>query len=162
MVGGAKFARELATLFEQADAMALANQPARTDPSGNVIGVDPVLGPEQMAFFNPVNLFKLRNPKNEFLVDQASDDCYYVVASAYDYAAFARQQRTLLWRTRMTVNSRGVSQVQSLPTLITTAAPYFGRDMLESEVIVKRAREGEITIGTPTVIEMPTAAPTKK
>jgi len=49
-----------------------------------------------------------------------------------------------------------------LPTLITTAAPYFGRDMLESEVIVKRAREGEITIGTPTVIEMPAAAPAKK
>ena len=159
MVGGAKFARELATHFAQSDAMATANQPARTDPSGNAIGPTPVLGPDQMAFFNPVNLFKLRNPKNEFLVDQAADDCYYVVASAYDYAAFTRQQRSLLWRTRMTVNSRGVSQVQSLPTLITTAAPYFGRDMLESEIIVKRAREGEVIIGTPTVVELPTAAP---
>jgi len=159
MVGGAKFARELATLFAQSDAMATANQPPHADPSGNAIGPTPVLGPDQMAFFNPVNLFKLRNPKNEFLVDQAADDCYYVVASAYDYAAFTRQQRSLLWRTRMTVNSRGVSQVQSLPTLITTAAPYFGRDMLESEIIVKRAREGEVIIGTPTVVELPTAAP---
>jgi len=162
LVGGAKFARELATLFEQADALALANQPARTDDSGNPIGGGPVLGPAQMAFFNPVYLFKLRNSKNEFLVDQASDDCYYVIASAYDYAAFTHQQKKLLWRTRMTVNSRGVSQVQTLPTLVASAAPYFGRDMTESEIMSKRAREGEITIGTPTVVEMPTAAPTKK
>ena len=162
MVGGAKFARELATLFEQADALATANQPARTDQAGNTIGPDPVLGPAQMEFFNPVYLFKLRNPKNEFLVDQAADDCYYVVASAYDYAAFTRQQRMLLWRTRMTVNSKGISQVQSLPTLIATAAPYFGRDMPEPEILSKRAKEGEITIGAPTVVEMPTAAPTKK
>ena len=162
LVGGAKFARELATLFEQADALALANQPAHTDDSGNAIGGGPVLGPAQLAFFNPVYLFKLRNSKNEFLVDQASDDCYYVIASAYDYAAFAHQQKKLLWRTRMTVNSRGVSQVQTLPTLIASAAPYFGRDMAESEIMSKRAREGEITIGTPTVVEMPTAAPTKK
>jgi len=42
----------------------------------------------------------------------------------------------------MTVNARGITQVQSLPTLIASAAPYFGRDMLETEVIVKRARPG--------------------
>jgi len=40
-----------------------------------------------MEFFNPVYLYKQRNPKNEFLVDQAADDCYYVVGLAYDYAA---------------------------------------------------------------------------
>ncbi len=162
MVGGVKFARELATLFEQADAMAAANQPARTDQDGNAIGIGPVLGSAQMDFFNPVNLFKLRNSKNEFLVDQASDDCYYVVASVYDYLAFAHNQRKLLWRTRMTVNSKGISEVQSLPTLIAGAAPYFGRDMAESEIMSKRAKEPEITIGTPTVVEMPSAAPTTK
>jgi hypothetical protein len=62
----------------------------------------------------------------------------------------------------MTVNSRGVSQIQSLPTLIASAAPYFGRDMAEPEILSRRANEGQITIGTPTVIEMPTAAPTRK
>ena len=162
MVGGAKFAREMAALFQQAAAMAMANPPARTDESGNAIGGNPVLDPGQMEFFNPVYLYKQRNPKNEFLVDQAADDCYYVVASAYDYAAFAHQQKKLLWRTRMTVNARGITQVQSLPTLIASAAPYFGRDMLETEVIVKRARQGEVIIGTPTVVELPAAAPTKK
>ncbi|HTZ21121.1 MAG TPA: hypothetical protein VMC06_09585 [Opitutaceae bacterium] len=166
LVGGEKFAKELATLFEQADAMssAVSAGPGASsdDGSGGSPGSAPMLTPVNMDFANPVNLFKMKSLKNEFLVDQASDDCYYVVASAYDYAAFAHKQRKLLWRTRMTVNSKGVSQTQSLPTLIISAAPYFGRDMPESEILSKRAKEGEITIGTPTVVEMPTAAPAKK
>jgi len=166
LVGGTKFAKELATLFEQADAMSAAGSPGPSassdDASGDSPGSAPMLTPINMDFANPVNIFKLKNPKNEFLVDQASDDCYYVVASVYDYAAFTHNLHKLLWRTRMTVNAKGVSQVQSLPTLIASAAPYFGRDMPESEILSKRAKEGEITIGTPTVVEMPTAAPTKK
>jgi hypothetical protein len=158
LVGGDKFARELATLFRQADDLASANQTL----SGAALGIDPVLGPAQMAFFDPVNLFKLRSTKNEFLVDQASDDCYYVVASAYDYAAIANKQRKLLWRTRMAVNSRGVSQGQSLPMLIASAAPYFGRDMAEPEILTRRANEEHIVIGTPTVVELPAGAPAKK
>ena len=147
LVGGAKFARELETLFRQTQAMGMANY---------------VISDDVMAFANPVNLFKLRSAKNEFLLDQVVDNCCYVVASAYDYAALAKGQRKLLWRTRMTVNSRGVSQIQSLPTLIASAAPYFGRDMAEPEILSRRANEGQITFGTPTVVEMPTAAPTKK
>jgi hypothetical protein len=147
LVGGKKFARELNTLFQQASDMASASS---------------ILPPEVVAWASPVNLFKLRSSKNEFLVDQAADDCYYVVASAYDYAATTRGQRKLLWRTNMTVNSRGVSQVQSLPTLITSAAPYFGRDMAEPEILIRRANEEKIIIGTPTVVELPVGAPTKK
>ena len=166
LVGGEKFARELATLFEQANAMSAPGSPGPSassgDDSGNSSGAAPMLTPISTDFANPVNLFKMRSLKNEFLLDQASDDCYYVVASVYDYAAFTHNLHKLLWRTRMTVNAKGVSQVQSLPTLIASAAPYFGRDMPESEILSKRAKEGEITIGTPTVVEMPTAAPTKK
>ena len=165
LVGGEKFAKELATLFERLDALA-ASSPSgsidSSDSSGDSSGTAPTIAPGLTTFNNPVNLFKMRSLKNEFLLDQASDDCYYVVASAYDYAAFLHKQRKLLWRTRMTVNSKGISQLQSLPTLIASAAPYFGRDMPESEILSKRAKEGEITIGTPTVVEMPTAAPAKK
>jgi hypothetical protein len=165
LVGGEKFAKELATLFERLDALVKSSPSGSidsSDSSGDPSGTAPTIAPGLTTFNNPVNLFKMRSLKNEFLLDQASDDCYYVVASAYDYAAFTHQQRKLLWRTRMTVNSKGVSQVQSLPTLISSAAPYFGRDMAESEILSKRVKEGEITIGTPTVIEMPTDAPAKK
>jgi hypothetical protein len=141
LVGGRKFAKELSLLYQDA-----ADQFAA----------------KSMIYFDPVKAFKLHSPKNEFLLDQATDDCYYVVATAYDYAALARNRRVLLWITRMTVNSQGISQSQSLPTLIASAAPYFGREMAEPEVLIKRTRNVQIYFGTPTVVEMPTAAPTRK
>ena len=154
LVGGEKFAKELLQLFQQADAQALANPPARVDPSGAVPTIQPILGAAQLEFTNPVNLFKQRSAKNEALVDQAAADVYYVVASAYDHAALAQKQRVLLWRTRLTVAAQGVSQEQTLPTLIATAAPYFGREMPEPEVLTRRAvRDGTVEIGTPTVVE---------
>jgi hypothetical protein len=151
LVGGEKFAKELLQLFTEADAMATA-VPTHMAPGGQS-----PMTPEMMAFANPVNLFKLRSPKNEFLVEQSAEDVYYVVASAYDYRSAANNQKRLLWRTRMTVGAQGVSQEQTLPTLIGSAAPYFGREMLESEIMTRRVMpEGRVEIGTPVVVE-PTA-----
>ncbi len=103
---------------------------------------------------NPVEQFKKRTTKNEALVTQSASDIYYVVASAYDHAAMADKRRVLLWRTRMTVAAAGVSPQQTLPTLVQTAAPYFGRPMAEPEMIYKRAlKDGQVEIGPATVIE---------
>jgi hypothetical protein len=105
-------------------------------------------------------MFKRSNPKNEFLVDQAASNVYYVVASAYDFKSVMAKQRLLLWRTRMTVAAAGVSQVQTLPTLVLSAAPFFGKEMSEPETMSKRAvREGTVEIGTPTVVEPGTPKP---
>lgn len=153
LVGGEKFAKNLLDLFTQADAMSLASG-ARTAP-----GSEPVITPELAEFMNPVSMFKRASAKNEFLVDQAASNVYYVVASAYDHRSVTEKKRLLLWRTRMTVAAEGVSQVQSLPTLVLSAAPYFGREMTEPEILSKRAlREGTVEIGTPTVVE-PTPTP---
>lgn len=148
LVGGEKFARQMLDLFTQADAMAVATR-STTAPGG-----EPVFTPALAEFMNPVAQFKRAAPKNEFLVDQAASNVYYVVASAYDYASAGTNRRTLLWRTRMTVGADGVSQTQTLPTLVLTAAPYFGREMSEAETFSKRAvREGTVEIGTPIVVE---------
>ena len=145
--------QQIVDIFTRAEELARANPPARVDPSGAVPGIAPILGAEQMAFMNPVHQFKMRSEKNEFLVDQAVSDVYYVVASAYDYAALAKQERRLLWRTRMTVAASGVSEEQTLPTLIATAAPFFGREMTEPSIFAKRAvRDGHVELGTPTVV----------
>lgn len=153
LVGGEKFARKMLDLFVQADSMAEASR-VPTPPDGQ-----PVITQEMMDFANPVNLFKLESPKHEFLVDQFADDVYYVVASAYDYKSLAEKRRKLLWRTRMTVASKAVSQEQTLPTLILNAAPYFGREMDEAETFVKKAvPEGKVDIGTPTVVPSEPAA----
>ena len=174
LVGGEKFAAELATAIERSDSASASISTHLTSvPAGGASSpvVDTGAAPsfevnsmsnlgaaqtvaQMNALMDPVRLFKQRSVKNEFLVDQASDSCYFVVASAYDYASVATHVKLLLWRTRMTVNSRGVSQPQSLPTLVVSAAPYFGRPMENAETLIRRVlRDARVEIGTPTVIE---------
>lgn len=153
LVGGPQFAQKLQKLFEQKSAMLEANPPARPDPTGINPGIEPILGAAQQEFADPIRLFAEESPKNSFIIDQAFDDVYFVVASAYDYAAAGQNERRLLWRTRMTVDAKGVAMNDTLPTLIDTAAPYFGRDMPEPETLIKRAlKEGKVDVGTPRVV----------
>jgi len=158
LVGGEKFATKMLELFERADALSSAAN-ARVAPGG-----ESVIAPA-MAMMNPVEMFKREDPKNEFLVDQTASDLYYVVASAYDYQSVVDKRRLLLWRTRMTVASAGVNQEISVPTLVLSAAPFFGKEMTGPEIISKRSmREGTVEVGTPTVINTPaeTLPPAKK
>ena len=162
LVGGVKFSQEMLKLFQQADDMAVLNRVPPADPSGAVPPIDPILGAAQMEFLNPVNRFRQADPKNDFLVDQFTNDVYYVVASAYDYASINAKTKRLYWRTRMTVAAQGVSQEQTLPTLIVSAAPFFGKDMTEPEILSKRAvPEGQVEIGEAVVVG-PESAPPKK
>lgn len=153
LVGGEKFAKQMLDLFVQANEQAAANtQLPVNDPDGNVTPIAPVLGQDQLDFANPVYRFKQHSVKNAFLVDQAVSDCYYVVASAYDYKELSKR-KILLWRTRMTCNAQGVSQEQSIPTLIASAGPYFGKEMPEPEILTKRSvRDGKVEIGPATVV----------
>jgi hypothetical protein len=94
--------------------------------------------------------------KNEYLRDQAADDLYFVVASAYDYDALAKGERKLAWRTTMTVSAAGLAMEETLPPLVASAAGYFGREMAEPEVGSRRiSREGRVDIGEAKVVEDP-------
>lgn len=99
----------------------------------------------------------------ELLTDQASDSLYFVVVSAYDFAALQRRERRLAWRASLTVNALGVSMTDSLPALILTAAPAFGRDMSAPDIVRRRVRRGVVNLGEPTVLEadVPLPAPRK-
>lgn len=159
LVGGDKFARDLLRMMNEAEDLDLVSG-AQLAPGGQ-----PPMPAALVAFVNPINLFKLRGPNNEQLLNQTVEDVYYVIASAYDYRSVATDRKVLLWRTRMTVASTGVSQVQTLPTLVLTAAPYLGKEMTGPQILRKRAfRNGEVEIGTPTVVEsaVPAPAPQKK
>lgn len=102
---------------------------------------------------NPVRLFSY-DAKNEQLLHQVSGRCYFVVASAYDYDLLAKNQRQLLWRTRLTVAANGVSQKQSLPSLIAYSARFFGRDMTEPEIArLPAVPIGVVKMGTPEVVK---------
>ena len=76
------------------------------------------------------------------------------MASAYDYQAMGKNRRILLWRTKMTVDTKGVSMTDTLPAVIVAAGPYFGRETEEATVLTKRVvRQGKVDVGTPTVVE---------
>jgi hypothetical protein len=102
-----------------------------------------------------------RMGKAEYLRDQAAEELYYVVASAYDYQALAHGERKLAWRTTMTVSSTGLAMRETLPPLVASGAIYIGREMTEPEIGSRRiSREGNVQIGPATVIEdKPAPAP---
>jgi hypothetical protein len=102
-----------------------------------------------------------RTPDIEFLRYQAADDLYYVVASAYDFAELAQNKRQLLWRTTMTVNANGVSMRESLPTLIATATPYFGRETEEPHIGSPKIHRWGVKVGEDKIIEYGVPLPKK-
>lgn len=103
-------------------------------------------------------------PQDEYLRYQELNDLYYAVVSAYDYAALARKERKLAWRTTMTVNSTGVSMTESLPVLLASSSFYFGRETREPVAVMREARRGTVTLGPLLIIERAparTAQPSK-
>lgn len=93
-------------------------------------------------------------PKKQYLREQAFASCYYVILFAYDYEEMVHGKRRLRWRTNMTVDTRGVSLRETLPVLISSAAPYLGREMREPAITSRQlSRNEKIEIGPTTVLE---------
>ena len=134
LVGGKKFSDELISVIEDTQNLRESRMAG--------------------SFPAPVDVFKLHKENNEFLLNQALADVYYVVASAFDLKSVASGQPALLWRTRMTVASQGVGMNQALPTVVASASKYFGRELTDSVVIRRRPIPGgKVDVGTPTVVE---------
>jgi hypothetical protein len=162
LVGGEKFATDLAKAIKEATVIGEASAPPPPSSGGDgdmVLSAAAGLA-EMSGITDPVRRFKESSPRNSSLFDQATANCYYVIASAYDYASLASPKKLLLWRTRMTVNADGVQQTQAIASMIAAAGPYLGREMLESELITRHSvPKGQVEVGAPTVVE--TSVPAK-
>ena len=136
LVGGARFAAELKHALEQQasqDEAYAAMRPEFTQSLGD---------------YGPMRAFTERDAKTRQLYEECLAPCYYVVVSAYDYAAAAQGRRKLLWRSKLTVEATGVSMTDTLPMLIANGARYLGRDMPEAATMTKPInREGHTTLG---------------
>lgn len=162
LVGGDKFAADLSrVLLERKDlSETLPTSPGQRSRDAGLGNSDEpefsaATGIQMMAgIADPVRLFTMRSARNEFLVTQSVDDCYYVVASAYEYRSLATKNKVLLWRTKMTVNATGVAQPVAVPNLIASSTQWLGRETVEPAVFRRRAvRSGHVDVGTPTVVE---------
>lgn len=97
--------------------------------------------------------------RHQYLVDETRSDLYFVVVSAYDYAALTQNRRQLVWRTKLTVDAQGMSMSETLVPLVLTAAPYFGRDMKDSEYLARPIRRGSVKLGPMNVLQTDVPAP---
>jgi hypothetical protein len=147
LLGGAKFRREVSDAMAQVDQKAAMQRSFAAPEGGDFMGSVGDMLPD------PFEQLRNRSAESERLVEELFSSSYFVVASAYDYAAIAKGQRVLLWRTKMTVNSLGVNMAESVPPLIASAAAYLGRETKEPVVVTKRIqREGRVEVGTPVIV----------
>ena len=145
LVGGEKFARGLKAALDEEVRNANINRAA--------MGAHLPVSPD---FNSPLQLFMSgKNGANvAHLVEVAFHTCYFVIATAYDFDAFEKRQKLVLWRTKMTVEAQGVSMNEALRPLIIATGSHLGREMSEAAVIKKRIdREGRVEIGAPVLVE---------
>jgi hypothetical protein len=91
--------------------------------------------------------------------DAAREDRLYIFVAALDVDALAkRKEKKLVWRTRISIESRRQSLPDALQVMLKTAAPFFGA-ATELPVFVDDAdrRKTDVQIGTPVVVPEPPA-----
>ncbi len=99
------------------------------------------------------------------ILQAARDDRYFVIVTAYDFAAAKEKKKVLLWQAKMSTPSNRVSLAEVIPGLITAGGPRFGRETkLPESVTAPLAKEGKVEIGNATVVDEngKTVAPKKK
>ena len=102
--------------------------------------------------FGP-ELFHLRPAAEKFRL-AASDDLYMAVLLGYDFQAAAHKERRLLWRTRIACPSRGLVMADTLPTMISIAAPLIARETeVPAWIRASDKYKPVVTIGNPVVEE---------
>ncbi len=85
--------------------------------------------------------------------DAVAEGRYFIIVSAYDFAASLKGDQVLLWRARMSTERQGVWMSDVVPALVATGAPLFGR---QTELPTWRelpVREGRVEMGDIKVIE---------
>ena len=103
--------------------------------------------------------------KRDDVLQAARDERYFVVVSAYDFAAAKEKKKKLLWQAKLSTPSNGVSLAEVLPSMISAGGPHFGRETKLPELInAPLAKEGKVEIGTATIVDESgkPAAPKKK
>jgi len=90
-------------------------------------------------------------PRIKDALDLAQDDRYFVIVSAYDFAAVARREPALLWRVKLSARSVVSDMDEVLPALLRGGAQYFGRNFPD--------RQHERVPLTPAPAAGPAAAP---
>lgn len=149
LIGGENFARQLAKVLAEEATYRSGDDALRS------------LGFSAPTGASPFQRFRGTNANLTMLVEDSFNGCYFVIASAYDYVAMRQGKKVLLWRTKMTVNSNGISMTESLPPLVQAAGPFLGKEMTEAVTLSRTiSRGGNVKLHDMHVLETDVALPT--
>lgn len=113
----------------------------------------------QLVGADKANAKMLMSSEAEAINDAARQDRLYVMVAALDAMALAKKEKKLIWRTRISIESRRTSLPESLTVMLNSAGPYLGRGTdLPVFVDDNLRRKADVQVGTPVVV--PPAAPT--
>jgi len=102
----------------------------------------------------PLRDFEQRDDLTETLVYAVFEECYYLLVTSLDADALRQNERKILWTTKISTISRGVSFQSTLPIMVANASYFFGRETDGPEIVRKRAyKRADVTIGDATVVE---------
>lgn len=97
-------------------------------------------------------------------MDRAGEDRYFVIVTAYDFAAAMEKPRRkkMVWQASLSVPSARTTLAAAIGPMIAAGAASFGRDGLPKEVSTP-FREGRVEVGPLQVIDHPaeSSAPAK-
>lgn len=89
----------------------------------------------------------------EDINDAARQDRLYVMVAALDAQLLAKKQKKLIWRTRISIESRRTSLPESLTVMLNSGAPFFGKNTdLPVFVDDNLRKKADVEIGTPVVV----------
>ncbi len=98
--------------------------------------------------------------------EAARDNRLYLFLAAFDVDALAQKQKKIVWRTRISIDSRRNTLPEVMRVMLASAAPYFATETdLPKFIEDADRRKAEVIIGTPTVVDdqaPPSAAPAAK
>lgn len=103
--------------------------------------------------------FRMRDSRNDELVDMALGDLYFVVAVGYDAAAAHQGKAVALWTTKISTNSQGLAMDETLPALASSGRKFFGHETEGPVLTSPRLFGGKVEVGEPFVVKDPAVPP---
>ena len=96
--------------------------------------------------------FRHRDAHTEWLVERSTGNLYFVMVTAFDYASAAKGEKKILWRTKMSTDSNGLTMDESVPTLMNNSGMFLGRETAEPARLNRPIlKDGSVHVGDPTV-----------
>ena len=92
--------------------------------------------------------------KSQEIMEQLGSDRYFVMVSAYDFAAyFQHHKKVRLWVAKWSMPLAGTTMADAMPVLIKTGGPMMGRETAGPKIFTfPDVPDGTVKVGTPTVV----------